>query len=334
MRPKVVVTHMIPEKGISLLRKKFDVEYYPNTGLLNKKELISISRDKEVILSLLSDTIDKEVINNCPELKIISNYAVGFNNIDVKYATSKKIIVTNTPRTLDETTSDFVFALMLAVSRRIVESDRFMRTGKFKGWGAMDFLGFDVFNSTLGIIGMGSIGKEVASRGYHGFNMKILYTDRSVKPDMISVKAKHVSLHTLLKESDFVTLNIPLTDATYHLIGEEELKLMKNTSYLINTSRGPIVDEKALFEVLKEKWIAGAAIDVYENEPEFYKGLEKLDNLVMTPHIASASFKTRELMAVKAANNIIDVFERRIPEGLINKELFAGSQAVSKLKLL
>ncbi len=334
MRPKVVVTHMIPEKGISLLRKKFDVEYYPNTGLLNKKELISISRDKEVILSLLSDTIDKEVINNCPELKIISNYAVGFNNIDVKYATSKKIIVTNTPRTLDETTSDFVFALMLAVSRRIVESDRFMRTGKFKGWGAMDFLGFDVFNSTLGIIGMGSIGKEVASRGYHGFNMKILYTDRSVKPDMISVKAKHVSLHTLLKESDFVTLNIPLTDATYHLIGEEELKLMKNTSYLINTSRGPIVDEKALFEALKEKWIAGAAIDVYENEPEFYKGLEKLDNLVMTPHIASASFKTRELMAVKAANNIIDVFERRIPEGLINKELFAGSQAVSKLKLL
>lgn len=334
MRPKVVVTHMIPEKGISLLRKKFDVEYYPNTGLLNKKELISISRDKEVILSLLSDTIDKEVINNCPELKIISNYAVGFNNIDVKYATSKKIIVTNTPRTLDETTSDFVFALMLAVSRRIVESDRFMRTGKFKGWGAMDFLGFDVFNSTLGIIGMGSIGKEVASRGYHGFNMKILYTDRSVKPDMISVKAKHVSLHTLLKESDFVTLNIPLTDATYHLIGEEELKLMKNTSYLINTSRGPIVDEKALFEVLKEKWIAGAAIDVYENEPEFYKGLEKLDNLVMTPHIASASFKTRELMAVKAANNIIDVFEGRIPEGLINKELFAGSQAVSKLKLL
>lgn len=334
MRPKVVVTHMIPEKGISLLRKKFDVEYYPNTGLLNKKELISISRDKEVILSLLSDTIDKEVINNCPELKIISNYAVGFNNIDVKYATSKKIIVTNTPRTLDETTSDFVFALMLAVSRRIVESDRFMRTGKFKGWGAMDFLGFDVFNSTLGIIGMGSIGKEVASRGYHGFNMKILYTDRSVKPDMISVKAKHVSLHTLLKESDFVTLNIPLTDATYHLIGEEELKLMKNTSYLINTSRGPIVDEKALFEALKEKWIAGAAIDVYENEPEFYKGLEKLDNLVMTPHIASASFKTRELMAVKAANNIIDVFEGRIPEGLINKELFAGSQAVSKLKLL
>jgi len=334
MRPKVVVTHMIPEKGISMLRKKFDVEYHPNSGLLGKKDLISISRNKEVILSLLSDKIDKEVIENCPGLKVISNYAVGYNNIDVNYATTKKIVVTNTPRTLDETTSDFVFALILAVSRRIVESDKFMRTGKFRGWGAMDFLGFDVFNSTLGIIGMGSIGKEVASRGYHGFNMKILYSDRSVKPDMISVKAKHVSLHALLKESDFVTLNIPLTDSTYHLIGEEELRLMKNTAYLINTSRGPIVNEKALYSALKEKWIAGAAIDVYENEPEIFKGLEKLDNIVMTPHIASASFKTRELMAVKAANNIIDVFEGRMPEGLINKELFTGSQSFNRLKLL
>jgi glyoxylate reductase len=325
---------MIPEKGINMLRKKFDVEYHPNTGLLSKNDLISISRDKEVILSLLSDKIDKEVIDNCPELKVISNYAVGYNNIDVKYATSKRIAVTNTPRTLDETTSDFVFALMLAVSRRIVESDKFMRAGKFKGWGAMDFLGFDVFNSTLGIIGMGSIGKEVASRGYHGFNMKILYSDRSVKPDMISVKAKHVSLHTLLKESDFVTLNIPLTENTVHLIGEAELKTMKKTAYLINTSRGPVVDEKALFTALKEKWIAGAAIDVYENEPEFYKGLEKLDNIVMTPHIASASYKTRELMAVKAANNIIDAFEGRIPEGLVNKELYAGSDSLRTLKLL
>lgn len=325
---------MIPEKGINILRKKFDVEYHPNTGLLNKRDLISISKDKDVILSLLSDKIDKEVIDNCADLKIISNYAVGFNNIDVKYATSRRIVVTNTPRTLDETTSDFVFALILAVSRRVVESDRFMRSGKFEGWGAMEFLGFDVFNSTLGIIGMGSIGKEVASRGYHGFNMKILYSDRSVKPDMINVKAKLVSLHTLLKESDFVTLNIPLTDETFHLIGETELKTMKSTAYLINTSRGPIVDEKTLYKALKEKWIAGAALDVYENEPEFYKGLEKLDNIVMTPHIASASYKTRELMAVKAANNIIDVFEGRTPEGLVNKELYSSTTGIGKLKLL
>ena len=334
MRQKIVVTHMIPEKGVNLLRKNFDVEYNPNTGLLSKKQIISMSKDKDVILSLLSDRIDADVIDSCPNLKIISNYAVGYNNIDVKYATKKNIVVTNTPRTLDETTSDFVFALILAVSRRIVEADKFMRDGKFKGWSAMDFLGFDVFNSTLGIIGMGSIGKEVALRGYHGFNMKVLYSDRSVKPDMISVKAKHVTFYTLLRESDFVTLNVPLTKETYHLIGEEELKTMKSTAYLINTSRGEVVDEKALYKALKEKWIAGAAIDVFEEEPKFTSGLEKLDNIVMTPHIASASLGTRELMSVKAANNIIDFFEGRIPEGLVNKEILSDFQIKSRLVFL
>jgi len=334
MKGKIVVTHMIPEKGINMLRKKFEVEYHPNTGLLSKKQLITMAKDKDVILSLLSDKIDGEVIDACPNLKVISNYAVGYNNIDVKHATSKKIIVTNTPRTLDETTSDFVFALILAVSRKIVESDRFMRSGKFKGWGAMDFLGFDVFNSTLGIIGMGSIGKEVALRGYHGFNMKILYSDRTVKPDMISVKAKHVSFHTLLKEADFITLNVPLTAQTFHLIGDEELNSMKKTAYLINTSRGEVVDEKALYSALKEKRIAGAAIDVYENEPKFTPGLEKLDNIVMTPHIASASYQTRELMSAKAAQNIIDVFDRRVPEGLVNKELIVNFSNIPKVVLL
>lgn len=325
---------MIPEKGINMLRKRFDVKYHPNTGILSKKKIIDISKDKDIILSLLSDKIDKEVIDSCPNLKMISNYAVGYNNIDVEYATKKNIIVTNTPRTLDETTSDFVFALILAVSRRIIEADRFMRSGKFEGWNALDFLGSDVFNSTLGIIGMGSIGKEVALRGYHGFNMKVLYSDRSVKPDMISVKARHVSLHTLLRESDFVTLNIPLTKETYHLIGEEELKAMKSSAYLINTARGEVVDEKALYRALKEKWIAGAAVDVYEREPKFTSGLEKLDNIVMTPHIASASLQTRELMSEKAANNILDVFEGKIPEGLVNKEIFSDSRTKSKLVLL
>ncbi|MBN1632988.1 MAG: D-glycerate dehydrogenase [Ignavibacteria bacterium] len=334
MRPNIVITHMIPEKGVNMLRKKFDVEYHTNTDILSKKQIISLVKDKDVFLSLLTDKIDKEVIDSCPNLKMISNYAVGYNNIDVKYATKKNIIVTNTPRTLDETTSDFVFALILAVSRRIVESDKFMRSGKFKGWNAMDFIGFDVFNSTLGIIGMGSIGKEVALRGYHGFNMKILYSDRSVKPDMISVKARHVNLHTLLKESDFVTLNIPLSQETYHLIGEEELRIMKKTAYLINTARGEVVDEKALYKALKEKWIAGAAIDVYEEEPKFTHGLEKLNNIIMTPHIASASLQTRELMSAKAAKNIIDVFDGRIPEGLVNKEILSDFNVKSKLLLL
>ncbi len=320
IKPKILITHKIPDRGIAMLRKKkYDIELNSTDRKLSKSKLISMAQGKDAILTLLSDTIDTDFFNECPEVKMISNYAVGFNNIDIDEATSRGIYVTNTPRTLDETTSDFVFALLLSISRRIVEADKFMRSGKYKGWGPLDFLGMDVYNSTLGIVGMGSIGKEVALKGYHGFNMKIIYSDKSVMPDSIGIKARQVSLQTLLKESDFVTLNIPLKPGTYHLIGETELNMMKRTAYLINTSRGAVVDEKALYKVLKENRIAGAAIDVYEEEPKFVPGLEKLDNIIMTPHIASASFKTRQLMSCKAAQNIVDWFEGRIPEGLVNK---------------
>lgn len=319
---KIFVTHKIPEKGINMLRKKnYEIIINDEEGLVSKEKIIKNVKDKDVLISLLSDNIDREVISSSPKLKIISNYAVGYNNIDIETATSRGIFVTNTPRTLDETTADFVFALILAVSRRIVESDKFMRSGKYKGWGATDFLGHDVWGSTLGIIGMGSIGKEVANRGYHGFNMNILYIDRGIKPESLFVKAHRTSLEYLLKHSDFVTLNVPLTKDTYHLIGEKELEMMKKTAYLINTSRGQIIDEKALYKALKSNVIAGAAIDVYENEPEFTQGLEKLDNIIMTPHIASASLRTRELMSVKAAQNIIDCIEGRIPEGIVNKNI-------------
>ncbi len=321
MKPKVFVTHIIPEKGIKMLKSKFDVEVNKAEGIVDKKKLISGLKDKEVLLSLLSDTVDKEVIDSAPSLKIISNYAVGFNNIDLAAATSRGIYVTNTPRTLDETTADFVFALILSIARRIVESDKFMRSGKFKGWGPMDFLGFDVFEAKLGIIGMGSIGKEVARRGYYGFSMEVLYHDRSVDPSAIGFKTTRMDLPDLLKQADFISINVPLTKGTYHLIGEKELKMMKKTAYLINTSRGPVIDENALYKCLSEKRIAGAALDVYENEPSFVKGLEKLDNIIMTPHIASASMQTRELMSVKAAQNIIDYYEGKIPEGLVNKDV-------------
>ncbi len=321
MKPKIYITHKIPEKGINMLKNDFDVELNDYNGIVSKNHLIEKSKDKQVILSLLSDVVDFEVITKCKSLKMISNYAVGYNNIDINAATEKGIVVTNTPRTLDETTADFVFALILSVARRIVESDKFMRSKKFKGWGPMEFLGQDVYNATLGVVGMGSIGKEVAKRGYYGFSMDIIYYDRSFDPSSVGFKANSVSFDTLLKESDFITLNVPLNQGTFHLIGEKELKKMKKTAYLINTSRGPVVDEKALYKFLKEKRIAGAALDVYENEPDFISGLETLDNIIMTPHIASASKKTRELMSVKAAQNIIDYFEGRIPSGLVNKDV-------------
>ncbi len=321
MKPKVLITHPIPDKGIEMLETKFEVELNRAVGILDKKDLISKLKDKDVLLSLLSDNVDSEVMEFAPRLKIISNYAVGYNNIDVNAATARKIYVTNTPRTLDETTADFVFALILSSARRIVEADKFMRSGKFIGWGPLDFLGFDVFEAKLGIIGMGSIGKEVARRGYYGFSMEILYHDNFVDPSAIGFKTVKADLDTLIAESDFISINVPLTKDTYHLIGLTEIKKMKKSAYLINTSRGPVVDEKALYKCLNEKNIAGAAIDVYENEPSFVEGLEKLDNIIMTPHIASASMQTRELMSVKAAQNIIDFFEGRIPEGLVNKDV-------------
>ncbi len=321
MKPKIFITHTILDRGINMLMEKFDLEFNNKNGILDKKTLIEKSANKDAILSLLSDTIDAEVIDSCKNLKIISNYAVGFNNIDLKAATAKGIYVTNTPRTLDETTADFIFALILSISRRVVESDKFMRSGEYRGWGAMDFLGLDVYNSTLGIVGMGNIGKAVGRIAYYGFLMKVFYSDKFIDAKQLKFSAQNVDLDTLLRESDFVTLNVPLKEDTYHLIGERELSLMKKTAYLINTSRGPVVDEKALYNALKEKKIAGAAIDVYENEPRFTDGLEKLENIIMTPHIASATIQTRQLMSYKAAQNIIDFFNGREPEGLVNRDV-------------
>ncbi|KAA0207916.1 D-glycerate dehydrogenase [Ignavibacteria bacterium CHB1] len=321
MIAKILVTHEIPDKGILMLQEKYDIEYRKTVGVISKTELIGMLKDKNIVLSLLSDTFDEEVFRNCPDLKMVSNYAVGFNNIDLKAATRYGVYVTNTPKTLDETTVDFTFALMLAVARRVVESDKFLRSGKFTGWGAMEFLGGEVNRSTLGIIGLGNIGKSLGRRAYYGFNMKVLYMDKFVREDTLDFPAQSVNMETLLKESDFISLHVPLTDETKHLIGEKELNMMKSTAYLINTSRGPVVHEAALYKVLKENKIAGAGLDVYEFEPAFHKGLEELDNIVMCPHIASASLNTRQNMSIKAAQNIIDFVEGRIPEGLVNREV-------------
>jgi glyoxylate reductase len=262
-------------------------------------------------------------MDSAPRLRIISQYAVGYDNIDVKAATERGIYVTNTPGVLTETVADFTMALMMAIARRVVEADKYIRQGKWKvGWHPLYFLGTDLYGATLGIVGLGRIGSAVARRA-KGFDMKILYYDVVRRENLEKeLGAKFVDLDTLLKESDFVTLHVPLTPKTKDLIGERELKLMKPTAYLINTSRGKVVDEKALIKALKEGWIAGAALDVFYQEPTPPDNpLLELDNVVVAPHIASASLETRSRMAEIVAENLIAFKEGKKPPTLVNPDV-------------
>jgi len=320
---KVFVTRKILEEGLNMLRERYDVEVSDYDGIIPREMLLKKVKGADALLSLLTDNIDAEVMDAAgPNLKIIANYAVGYNNIDVEEATKRGIMVTNTPGVLTETTADFAWTLLMAIARRIVEADKFVREGKFRGWEPMLLLGTDVFGATLGIVGFGRIGQAMARRAL-GFNMRVLYYDNSRIDEQIEkeLKATFVDLPTLLKESDFVTLHVPLTKQTHHLIGEKELKMMKKDAYLINTARGPVVDEKALVKALKEGWIKGAALDVFENEPEIEPELLKLDNVVLAPHIASASYATRSKMSVMVAENIIKALNGEVPPNLVNPEV-------------
>lgn len=322
-RFKVFVTRKILEEGLNMLRERYDVEVSDYDGVIPREMLLEKVKGVDALLSLLTDKIDAEVMDAAgPNLKIIANYAVGYNNIDVEEATKRGIMVTNTPGVLTETTADFAWTLLMAIARRIVEADKFVREGKFRGWEPMLLLGTDVFGATLGIVGFGRIGQAMARRAL-GFNMRVLYYDNSRVDEQIEkeLKATFVDLPTLLKESDFVTLHVPLTKQTHHLIGEKELKMMKKDAYLINTARGPVVDEKALVKALKEGWIKGAALDVFENEPEIEPELLKLDNVVLAPHIASASYATRSKMSVMVAENIIKALNGEVPPNLVNPEV-------------
>jgi glyoxylate reductase len=322
-RFKVFVTRKILEEGLNMLRERYDVEVSDYDGIIPREMLLEKVKGADALLSLLTDNIDAEVMDAAgPNLKIIANYAVGYNNIDVEEATKRGIMVTNTPGVLTETTADFAWTLLMAIARRIVEADKFVREGKFRGWEPMLLLGTDVFGATLGIVGFGRIGQAMARRAL-GFNMRVLYYDNSRIDEQIEkeLKATFVDLPTLLRESDFVTLHVPLTKQTHHLIGEKELKMMKKDAYLINTARGPVVDEKALVKALKEGWIKGAALDVFENEPEIEPELLKLDNVVLAPHIASASYATRSKMSVMVAENIIKALNGEVPPNLVNPEV-------------
>jgi len=300
-KQKIFVFHKIPEIGLKMLEKKFE---------FSKK-----IQGASAILCLLTDKIDARIMDKAGKnLKVISNYAVGYDNIDIIAASQRHIMVTNTPGVLTNTVAEHTIGLICAIAQRIPEADKFTKKGKFHGWQPMLLLGVDLKDKILGIIGLGRIGARVAEIAKQGFNMKILYYDK-----IRNKKYEFSSIKNILRNSDFITLHLPLLPSTRHLIGKKEFKLMKPTAYLINTSRGPVIDEKALVKTLKKKQIAGAALDVFEKEPKLASGLIKLNNVILTPHIASASIETREKMAVIAAQNIIDVLEGRKPENLVNR---------------
>lgn len=318
----VFVTRAIPDVGIKMLREKgFVVDIFPKNRVPSQKDLIKHLKSKpyDAVLSLLTDNIDKNFLEYAPAVKIISNYAVGYNNIDIKETKARNIAVTNTKGTSSVSVAEHTLALMLALSTRIVEGDRFIRDGRFVGWEPMLLMGCDLRGKTLGLIGAGAIGQEVAHMAVHGFGMSLIYHDVA-RNKFIEEHCKANYKNTMeevLEEGDFVSLHVPLLPSTHHLINEAKLKLMKNTAFLINTARGPVVDEKALVKALEKREIRGAGLDVYEFEPKLSKGLSKLGNVVLTPHIASSRRSTREEMARIAAQNIIDFFEGREPKGLV-----------------
>ena len=322
-KPKVYVTRELPERGLKIIKERFEAEVWPEYAPPPKKTIIEKARNVDALVTLLSDKIDAEIFDAAPKLKMIAQLAVGFDNIVVPEATRRGIYVSNTPEVLTDTTADFAWALLMALARRVVEADKYVRTGKWKvGWHPAMLQGRDVYGATIGIVGAGRIGYAVAKRAT-GFSMKILFYDVIPRPEMEKdFGAKKVDLEMLLKQSDFVSIHVPLMKETHHLINAEKLKLMKKTAYLINNSRGPVVDEKALYEALKEGRIAGAGLDVFEQEPApLDSPLLKLDNVVVAPHISSASYETRSKMAEMVADNLVAFFEGRKPPNLINPDV-------------
>jgi len=320
---RIYVTRQMPERGLKIIRKYFDTEVWPEYAPPPKKTIIEKAKNVDALATLLSDKIDAEVFDAAPKLKIVSQMAVGFDNIDLQEATKRGIYVTNTPEVLTDTTADFAWALIMAVARRVVEADKYVHTGQWKvGWHPDMMTGRDVHGATIGIVGAGRIGYAMAKRA-KGFDMKILYYDVIPRPEMErDFGAKRLDLDSLLKEADFVSVHVPLMKETHHLMNEQRLKMMKKTAYLINNSRGPVVDEKALYKALKEGWIAGAGLDVFEQEPlPVDSPLLKFDSVVVAPHISSASLETRSKMAEMVADNLVSFFEGKKPPNLVNQDV-------------
>lgn len=316
---KVYIAGPIPEVGLNLLKDQgFEVDMYEGTGIIDKETLKQGVKDADALISLLSTSVDKEVIDAANNLKIITNYGAGFNNVDIDYARQQNIDVTNTPKASTNSTAELTFALVLAVARRIPEGDKLCRTTGFDGWAPLFFRGREVSGKTIGIIGLGEIGSAVARRA-KAFDMNILYTGPHQKVDKErEIGAKYVDLETLLKNADFVTINAAYNPSLHHQIDKAQFVMMKPTSYLINASRGPIVHEKALVQALKDKEIEGAALDVFEFEPEINDELKTLDNVVITPHIGNATFESRDMMSKIVANDTISKLNNDQPKFIVN----------------
>lgn len=325
---KIFVTRQIPDIAYTLLKEKgCEIEKGTYKVPPTNKELISFFKNKskkgiqyDAILTLLTDQVDGNLLDAVgPQLQIVSNYAVGYNNINLADAKKRGVEVTNTPGAFSDCIAEHTVALIFALTTRLVEADRYVRAGKYKGWDPMIFIGTDLCGKTIGILGAGHIGGRVAKHLGKGFDMTVLYYDVR-RNETLEKEYGAIFCATpeeIYQKADIVSLHVPLLPSTHHMINEKTLKMMKPSAILINTARGPVVDEVALVEALKKGTIAGAGIDVYEFEPKIAKGLAKLDNVVLTPHIASARKSARDEMAVLAAQNIIDVFEGRVPKGKV-----------------
>ncbi|MCX5893831.1 MAG: D-glycerate dehydrogenase [Deltaproteobacteria bacterium] len=316
---QVLVTARMPDEVLALLRREHQVESYAEDPPIDRQSLLRLVTDKEGLLCTITDLIDADLLDHAPVLKVIANFGVGFEHIDLAAATQRGLPVTNTPGVLTDATADLTFTLILATARRVVEGDKRVREGKFTYWAPLLFLGQEVSGKTLGIIGLGRIGQAVAQRA-RGFGMRVLYYNRT-RLAPAEEKALNVSLaplETLLREADFVTLHVPLTPQTRHLIGRRELALMKPTAHLINTSRGPVVDEAALVEALRLRRIGGAGLDVYAREPQLSPGLADQDHVVLLPHVGSATIETRTKMGLMAAANLLAALRGERPPNCLN----------------
>jgi glyoxylate reductase len=321
-KPAVLISRLLPEPAVQLARSRAEVDAYAKDAPMPRAELLERLTGKQGLICVISEVIDEALLAARPGLRVVSNVAVGYNNVDVAACTRRGVVVTNTPDVLTETTADFAWTLLMATARRLVEADRYTREGRFQQWEYMLLLGGDVHGKTLGVVGFGRIGRAMARRAL-GFGMRVLYQD-AVAADPATerqLNATRVDLATLLRESDFVTLHTPLIPETRHLINADSLRTMKKTAYLINAARGPVVDEAALVQALAEGRIAGAGLDVFEEEPKVHPGLIGLPSVVLAPHIASASHETRLRMATLAVENCLAVLEGKTPPTPVNPEV-------------
>ena len=323
-KPAILISRLLPGPAVDLARSRAEIDAYAVDGAMPRAELLARLAGKRGLICVISEVIDQALLDACPDLRVVSNVAVGFNNVDVAACTRRGVVVTNTPDVLTDTTADFAWALLMATARRVVEADRYLREGRFQKWEYMTLLGGDVHGKTLGVVGFGRIGRAVARRA-QGFGMRVLYQD-AVAADAATERELHATradLATLLRESDFVTLHTPLIPETRHLINAESLRTMKKTAFLINAARGPVVDEAALVQALEEGSIAGAGLDVFEEEPKVHPGLIGLPTVVLAPHIASASSETRLKMANLAVENCLAVLEGKTPPTPVNPEVLS-----------